>query len=105
VEEEDRFSVGHFSDHSSLHAAAAMIRRQLEEREMRVADCVSAVRSSHPNEPIRVLEFAASGILAGFTCGPIRIYNAEGDLRRCVLVGSLHHGNSGCHDASAHFHY
>jgi len=65
VVEEDRSSVGHFSDHSSLHAAAAMIRRQLVEREMRVADCVSAVRSSHPNQLIRVLEFAASEILAG----------------------------------------
>jgi len=100
VEEEDRSSVCHFSDQSSLHPAAAMIRRQLGERKMS-----GRLRSAHPNEPIRVLEFAASGILAGFTCGPIRIYNAEGDLRRCVLVGSLHHGNSGCHDASAHFHY
>jgi len=65
VKEEDLSSVGHFSDHSSLHAAAAMIRRQLGEREMSVADCVSAVRSAYPNEPIRVLAFAASGILAG----------------------------------------
>lgn len=57
-----------------------------------MAVCVSAIRAAHPNEPIRVLEFAAGGILAGLRATaliptpPVEICAAVSSSESALLI-------------------